>query len=356
MTHPGDFSYALRDVHVVFGMGAIGHLARSIDAALAASRLFLVSTPGRAAVVDSARTALGDRVVGEFDRARLHVPSALVSEALDCARAAEPDAVVAIGGGSAIGLGKAMVKEEGWPLVAVPTTYAGSEMTNIWGISDGNRKVTGRSPVVAPRVVVYDPMVTIGMPAHVTGPSGMNAMAHAVEALYSETGSPVASLLAVDGLRRLAGSLPTLVDEPEDRAARADALLGAHLCARALDMTSMGLHHKLCHVLGGLCNLPHALTHAVVLPHVVAFNSPAAPEAVRIVAEALGAANAAQELWRLNSRIGITETLADIGLDADDLDRVVGAVTAASYPNPREVTREGVREILCSAMDGGPPT
>lgn len=355
MSDSGAFSYSLRSVHVVFGEGALDDLDRALDATPPASRLMLVSTPGRAAELERVQAALEDRIVSQFSGAKLHVPVTVVAEAMRTVGATRPDCIVALGGGSAIGVGKALVRETGLPLVAVPTTYSGSEMTDIWGVSEGGRKVTGRDARVAPRLVAYDPELTHSLPLRVTGPSGMNAIAHGVEALYSETGSPLASLLAADGIRRLAASLPAIVADPPSPAARREALLGAHLCGRALDLASMGLHHKLCHALGGILDLPHALTHAVVLPHVAAYNAAAAPLAMKVVATGLGVPDAPQGLWDLNRALGIMETLTDLGMTAGDVEAVVGEVMARSYANPAPVTEQGVREILRHAMGSGPP-
>jgi maleylacetate reductase len=350
-----DFSYAQRDLEVVFGDGALARLPEAINATFAAVRLLLVSTPGRSAIAEAARLSLDGRVAAVFTDARAHVPAAVVAEALDRARTSRCDGVLAIGGGSAIGLGKAVVKETGTPLVAVPTTYSGSEMTDIWGVTHGKRKQTGRDRRVAPRLVVYDPRLTYTMPPEATAASGMNAIAHSVEALYSTDASPVSNLVAADGIRRLAASLATLASDPADPAARSEALCGAHLCGRALDMTSMGLHHKLCHALGGSAGLPHALTHAVVLPYATAYNAAAAPNAMAMIASGLGAASAARGLWELNRMIGITQTLGDLGLQAGDVDRVVAEVTERPYPNPAAVTADGVRKLIEGAVSGAPP-
>lgn len=350
-----DFSYALRDVRVVFAAGAVSRLGEAVDSSVRASRLLVVSTPGRGPTTEAVRAALGGRAGPSFHGARLHVPVDVVREALDALRNSDADGVVAVGGGSAIGLGKALVKETGFPLVAVPTTYSGSEMTDIWGVTDGERKETGRDVRVAPRLVVYDPELTYALPPEVTGPSGMNAVAHAVEALYSEDGSPLASLLAADGIRRLARSLPVLTSDPGARPARWEALYGAHLCGRALDVASMGLHHKICHALGGSLDLPHALTHAVMLPYTVAYNASSAPRAVAATAASLEVDDAPRGLWELNRRLGITGSLADLGVKPDDLDRVVGQVTSRSYPNPAPVTEGGVRRLLERAMMGEAP-
>jgi maleylacetate reductase len=366
------FSYSQRDLTVLFGDGALGRFPvaldemwtriepkhRTSDEAGEAERVLLISTPGRASLAESARASLGQRVACVFTGARPHVPSAVVSAALDRARAVETRCVVAIGGGSAIGLGKAVVRELAVPLVAVPTTYAGSEMTDIWGVTDAHGKKTGRDPDVAPRLVVYDPQLTSTMPPEVARASGVNAIAHSVEALYAPDASPTSNLFAAEGIRRLASSLPRLAVgslDPSAAAAGRDALYGAHLCARALDMTSMGLHHKLCHALAGAAGLPHAKTHAAVLPYVTAYNATADPEAMATIASTLGTQNAPKGLWELNRSLGITQTLADLGLQPEDADRVIEDVTSRPYPNPASVTPEGVRELLARAMSGDPP-
>jgi len=382
-----DDSYRERDVRVVFAAGALARLGEEIGA-LGATRLFIVSTPGRAAIVETARAILTGRargtderdgegvVAGVFDGAVQHVPRDLVGAALEAARSAGADGFLAIGGGSAIGLGKALARETGLPLAAMPTTYSGSEMTDIWGIAEGDRKRTGRDPAAVPRLVLYDPELTATMPAAVAAASGMNAIAHGVEALYSPTGGELTRLFAAEGIRRVAASLPVLASlhAPERSgaesdaaasAARRDAMWGAHLCGRALDMASMGIHHRLCHALGGL-GLPHARTHAIVLPYATAYNAPGAPDAMAAIADSLRASGpadghtrrvggAAAGLWALNRALGISDTLADLGLAPGSVDRVVEEVMSRPFPNPVPVTAEGIRAILGGAMSGGPP-
>lgn len=352
-----DFAYSNRDVRVVFASGSVTRLSEEIETTLGRSKCFVVSTPGRSGLAKATAAGLeaGTRAVATFTGAAPHVPAAVVAAALEQLERSNPDCLVAVGGGSAIGLGKALARDTGLPLVAVPTTYSGSEMTDIWGVTDGERKTTGRDPGVAPRLVVYDPILTHTMPPDVTGPSGMNAIAHSVEALYASNTNPIVALVAADGIRRLARSLPVCVSDPENRAARRDALCGAHFCGKALDMTTMGLHHKLCHVLGGMFGLPHAITHAVLLPHVVAHNAPAATDAVATVAESIGKSDAASGLWDLNQQLGIKQTLGDLGLQLADIDAIIPSVTDMPYPNPVPVTADGVRNILDRAIAGRRP-
>ena len=335
-------------VRVVFGAGAISRLGAEIDA-LAVRRILLVTTAGRAPSLASIRTDLGDRLAGVCDQAELHVPIARVRAAVAEADRVQADALIAIGGGSAIGLAKAVALERALPVVAVPTTYSGSEMTSIWGVTDGEVKRTGRSPAAAPRLVIYDPDLTLRLPADVSAASGMNAIAHAVEATYAAGAGPIAVSAAEEALRLLSRALPVIVDRPDDPDARALALRGAHAAGVALELAAMGLHHKICHVLGGTFGLPHAPTHAALLPHVAAFNAPASPEAMHRVARALGVEDASAGLHALNRRLGLHATLGSLGFRAGDVERAASLVTSAAYANPRPVTSDDVQAILRAA-------
>ncbi|HEX9728744.1 MAG TPA: maleylacetate reductase [Gemmatimonadales bacterium] len=343
------FDYATRSTRVLLGVGVSDRLAEVLDRA-AIGRVVVVATPGRREAVAQLRAHLGDRCLGAFERAALHVPRTLVIDALRVVGAVKPDGLVAIGGGSAIGLAKALARETALPIVALPTTYSGSEMTSVWGITDGDRKRTGRDARVLARVVLYDPVLSVPLPALASATSGVNAIAHAVEALYAPEDDPVASLLAEEAIGRLARTLPRVVARPDDLAMRADAFYGAHLAGRALEMTSMGLHHKLCHVLGGTFGLPHALTHSVLLPHVVAYNAVAAPGAMRRIAVALAVPDAPEGLVALNATLGIDATLGRLGLKESDLDRAADLAADNAYANPAPVTRDGVLGILRRAL------
>jgi maleylacetate reductase len=334
---------------VVFGAGAVAHLGEELDAS-GMRRVLLVTTPGRSAVIGSIQTRLGDRVAAVCARAMLHVPIERVRDAIADVDRSAPDALLAIGGGSAIGLAKAIALERSLPIAAVPTTYAGSEMTGIWGITDASEKRTGRDPRVAPRLVVYDPDLTLALPAEVSAASGVNAIAHAVEAMYAADAGPIATSAAAQAIRLLASALPRIVVRLDDLDARSAALQGAHAAGVALDLASMGLHHKICHVLGGTFGLPHALTHAAVLPHVVAFNMPAAPLAMDRIADALGARDAAAALFELNRTLGLHATLGDLGLREEDVNRSAPLIVSSSYTNPRPVTEEDVRGLLTRAL------
>ncbi|HUR33835.1 MAG TPA: maleylacetate reductase [Vicinamibacterales bacterium] len=336
-------------VRVVFGSGAAARLGAELDA-LGLSRVLLVTTPGRSMAARLVVDALGERLAGACDRAMLHVPMARVREGIDLVDRVTPQALLAVGGGSAIGLAKAIALERRLPIAAVPTTYSGSEMTSIFGITDGDLKRTGRNAAVAPRLVVYDPQLTLSLPPAISAASGMNAVAHAVEALYAASLGPIAAAAAEDALASLARALPMVMAHPADPEARALALRGAHAAGVALELASMGLHHKICHVLGGTFGLPHAPTHAAVLPHVVAFNAPAAPLAMARIASALRVTDPATGLADLNRWLGLTASLGALGLRDTDVERAAALVAASSYGNPRPATVADIRALLRRAL------
>jgi maleylacetate reductase len=280
------FTYISSATRAIFGAGAVRQLATEVEA-LGAKKALVLCTPQQMELAEHLSAALGSRSAGVFDGAVMHVPLESAVRAREVARARGADCAVAVGGGSTIGLGKAIALESGLPILAVPTTYAGSEMTPIYGITDQGIKKTGKDPRVQPRTVIYDPELTFSLPASVSATSGINAMAHAVEALYAQDGNPIASLMAEEGLRALARALPLIVKDTRHEQARSDALYGAWLCGSVLGSVGMALHHKLCHTLGGSFNLPHAEVHTVVLPYAMGYNEIAAPEAARRVALAI---------------------------------------------------------------------
>ena len=339
---------------VVFGIGVLDALPDEVDR-LGAVRVLLLCTPGRRQARERVAALLAGRLAGVFDRAQAQVPSERVDEAQALATSVRADLCVTLGGGSATGLGKAVARAGGPPVLAIPTTYAGSEMTPVWGISARGEKTTGRDPRVLPRTVLYDPALTIDMPGAVSGASGMNAVAHCVEALYAPDANPVSGLMAEEGIRVLGRSLPAVVRDPAGLDARTMALLGAWLAGGALGATTMGLHHRLCHLLGGTFGLPHAETHSVILPHAAAYNAPAAPLAMRRVARALGGSNVPGLLFDLAGSLAIPRSLRELGMREADLDRAASQSVANPYPNPRPVTVDGVRALLDDAFHGRRP-
>jgi alcohol dehydrogenase class IV len=343
---------------VVFGAGSLQTLASEIDA-IGATRALVLCTPERADAAQRVAALLGERAAGIFAQAVMHVPIETARAARAEARRLGADCAVAIGGGSTTGLGKAIALDSGLPIIAIPTTYAGSEMTTIYGLTEAGVKKTGRDPRVLPRTVIYDPELSLGLPIGLSVTSGLNAIAHAAEGLYAFDGNPIVSLMAEEGIRALAAALPRLVAASTDIEARSDALYGAWLCGSVLGAVSMGLHHKLCHTLGGSFNLPHAEVHTVVLPHALAYNAAHAPEAMRRIAQALGSggnsSSAAAGLFDLAQRLGAPVALKQIGMPADGLDRAAELAVLAPYPNPRPLERPALRQLLQTAYDGERP-
>jgi maleylacetate reductase len=282
----------------------------------------------------------------------MHVPVETIAAAGAAAIRHNADSIVAFGGGSALDTSKAVGLEHSLPVVAVATTYGGAEVTPFYGYTEGGIKRGKRDLQMLPRTVIYDPALTVSLPANVSGPSGMNAIAHCVEGLYARDANPVMSLLAAEGIRALARSLPIVVKEPANLEARSDALYGAWLAGVVLGSVGMALHHNISHVLGGTFGLIHANAHTVVLPHVIAFNREAAREAMRLVADALGAKDAAQGVYDLELRIGAPTSLKEIGMPESGLDRAARIVVDHPYYNPRPVEYEGIRHLLENAYRG----
>jgi len=355
-----DFVYNIQSSRVVFGPGSLAHLEREIDL-LGARRALVLSTPDQGNQAHMVAERLGSRAAGVFPRAVMHVPIETVREAREEARRLGADCAVAIGGGSTTGLGKAIALDSGLPVLAIPTTYAGSEMTPIYGITEAGLKKTGRDARVLPRTVIYDPDLTLTLPAALSVTSGMNAIAHAAEGLYSQDSNPVMDLIAEDGIRALAQALPTIRHHGDDIEARGDALYGAWLCGIVLGNVGMALHHKLCHTLGGSFNLPHAEVHTVVLPQAISFNAEAAPQAMRRIERALGVAgraSAAAGLFDLARDNGAPVALKDIGMKLADLDRAAEIAVSNPYWNPRPfgpAQRDEVRQLLQRAYEGVRP-
>ena len=358
-----EFVYQANPSRVVFGAGSLCHLAREIER-LGAKRALVLCTPEQ---VDSARRVadlLGARAAGIFAKAQMHVPLETAREARDEARRLGADCAVAIGGGSTTGLGKAIALDSGLPILAIPTTYAGSEMTTIYGLTEAGAKKTGRDPRVLPRTVIYDPELTLSLPLGMSVTSAFNAIAHAAEGLYAFDANPIIALLAEEGIRACAAALPRLALNSQDLGARSDALYGAWLCGTVLGAVAMGLHHKLCHTLGGGFNLPHAEVHTVILPHALAYNAAHAPQAMARISRALGVHEAAGAVASLAAARGVFDlalaqgaptSLRALGMPASGLDRAADQAVQNQYPNPRPLERVALRALLQRAFDGAPP-
>jgi maleylacetate reductase len=348
------FVYTGLPMRVVFGAGSLSQLPSELER-LGAKRALVLSTPEQAASANEVAKALGSRAAGTYDKAAMHVPLEVAEDARRVARDVGADCCVTVGGGSTTGLGKAIALTSPLPILAVPTTYAGSEMTPIYGITEGGAKKTGRDVRVLPKAVIYDPSLTLSLPPALSAASGMNAIAHSVEALYAQDANPVLSLMAEEGIRALAEALPSILRNAKDLEARTGALYGAWLCGVALGSAGMALHHKLCHVLGGSFNLPHAETHSIVLPHAMRYNYEGAREAMTRVERAIGSGYAPNGIFDLESALGLPMRLADLGMKEADLERAARIATEAPYPNPRTVEYAPVLELLRSAYQGRRP-
>jgi alcohol dehydrogenase class IV len=348
------FVYNAYAARVVFGAGSLQHLEREIDA-LGFARALVLSTPEQRDSAERVAALLGPRAAGVFDRAVMHVPIETARQAREEARRLGADCAVAIGGGSTTGLGKAIALDSGLPIIAIPTTYAGSEMTPVYGITEGGIKKTGKDAKVVPRAVIYDPELTLSLPAAMSLTSGINAIAHSAEGLYATDRNPVIDFMATDGIAALGRALPEICRNPADLAARTDAFYGAWLCGIVMGSVGMALHHKLCHTLGGTFNLPHAECHTVVLPHALAYNAQAAPQAMERIARALGGRSGPAAVYDLARDNGAVVSLRDLGLKAQDLDRACDIAAQNQYPNPRPLERAALRQLFQNAWEGVRP-
>lgn len=346
------FQLAGVKTQVVLGVGASELVERELST-LGAERALVLSTNGRRSLAESIAVQIGNRAAAVLAIAREHVPVQIAVLGRQEASLHRADALIPVGGGSTIGLAKAIALEHGLPIVAIPTTYSGSEMTPIWGLTEGGVKQTGRDDRVAAAAVLYDPILSRDLPASVAVPSAFNGLAHAVEALYAPGVDEDVLSWAEEAVKELASVIPALSSCSNDLAVRERALHGACLAGACAGRAPMGLHHKLCHVLGGAFGLPHAETHAALLPFVARFNLEAAPAARERLSRALGHADPAAALFDLARSSGVKVGLEGLGLSHDALDRVVQLAVAAPYPNPREITSGALRVLLEEAFAPG---
>lgn len=337
-------------VRVRFGESARAIIADEV-AALGCSRAFVLSTPHQAALAEAFATAIGPHCAGIFTGAAMHTPVDVTEAALAAATACGADCYVAVGGGSTTGLGKALALRTDRPQIVVPTTYAGSEATAILGQTEGGRKTTLTDPRVQPEVILYDAELVRTLPVGMTVASGLNAMAHAAEALYARDRNPLSTVLAREGLAAFVNALPKVKADPDDLVARSETLYGAWLCGTVLGQVGMALHHKLCHTLGGSFDLPHAETHAIILPHAIAYNAQAVPDLLQPLTDLLGG----ESLHDFARRMGAPMALWDLGLRESDLDRAAQIATENPYWNPRPVDYGPIRALLGAAWAGHPP-
>jgi maleylacetate reductase len=339
------FVYAALPTRVIFGRGRISEVATEAKR-LGIMRPLVITTSHQAqSGLDIVNSAGGVAFAG----AAMHTPVDVTEQAMAVMKGANCDGTIALGGGSSTGLGKAIALRTDCPQLVIPTSYAGSEMTNILGETAEGAKTTKRDSKIQPETVIYDPDLLGTLPPKFAATSGINAIAHAVEGLYAVDGNPIVSLMAEDGIRALATALP------KGQAGQDEALYGAWLCGAVLGSVSMALHHKLCHVLGGSFNMPHAETHTVILPHATAYNSKGADEAMMRIARALGATSAASGLYNLAKSLGAPLTLKELGMPEDGLDRAADIAAANPYANPIPIERNAIRKLLDNAYHGRRP-
>lgn len=339
---------------VLFGAGLRKQLKDEV-LKLGCKRALILSTPPQSSSALDIAAELNGLSAGVFSRATMHTPVGVTEEAVQHALEVSADCVVAIGGGSTTGLGKAIALRTDLPQIVIPTTYAGSEATPILGQTEDGLKTTLTDPRVLPEVILYDPELVVTLPVPMTVTSALNAMAHAAEALYAKDRGEESTKLAIDGLKSFAAALPKVLAEPENVDAREETLKGAWACGAVLGRVGMALHHKLCHTLGGTLDLPHAETHAIVLPHAVHYNAEAVPELLAPISDVLDGSPPGSALWNFAKDMGAPTALKQLGVKEIDLDRVTEVALSKPYWNPREITADGIRALLQDAWSGTAP-
>jgi alcohol dehydrogenase class IV len=348
------FVYTSAPAKVIFGSGTLSRLAQEIDL-LGLKRVLIVGTEHQRSQMEALKDVIGANAIALFDGAAMHTPVSVTEQAMALVTQLNVDGVVGLGGGSSIGLSKAIAFRTGLPQIVVPTTYSGSEMTAILGETQDGLKVTKSDPRIRPTIVIYDVELTRTLPVDMSVTSGINAIAHAVEALYAHDTNPVIAALAEEGIRSLATALPHIAKSPDDLSARELALYGSWLCGICLGSTAMAIHHKLCHTLGGTFDLPHAQTHTAVLPHALAYNASHAPNAIERLKRALNHENPAVALFDLAQSLGAEMSLKRLGMPEEGIDRATDLAFKNVYPNPRPLEQEGVRQVISDAWSGKRP-
>lgn len=347
------FDYKVDPARIIFGCGASKNIRRVIEE-IGACRTLVLSTPTQKSMAENLLGSLGQLGSGVFAHAAPHTPVDISQEAVAYVKDVEADCVISIGGGSTIGLGKAISYRTDITHVVVPTTYSGSEVTPVLGQTENGEKTTLRSSRVRPDVVIYDPELTRTLPVHVSMVSGLNAIAHAIECLYAVDRTPVSTLFAIEGLKALHKALPAILVTPDDMAARTNALYGAWMCGTVLGQTAMSLHHKACHVLGGSFEFPHAETHAAMLPHTVAYNLASVADLLEPASEIFGYP-LSQALFDFATDLGSPLSLEELAIRQPDFDLAASLVTKNAYENPRRLDAEAIKIMLRDAWSGVRP-
>jgi maleylacetate reductase len=346
------FAYRSDPVRIVFGAGTVTAL-RTETEFHKISRLLVLCSHSRADFARRVTESIADRRIGFCDTAGQTMPREAFDNILADIKRHDADGFVVVGGGSPIGLAKAAAATTGLPYIAIVTTYSGSEMAARWYIGVAGDRVNGESATALPATAIYDPELTLELPARVSAASGMNAMAHAVESLYGIDTNPVVQTMAEEAIRRLGSSLPCIVKNPRDLVARTDALYGAWLAANF--RAAVGLEHAIAQRVRQWFNLDHAHTHAVAVPYATGFNAAAATEAMARIRRALDVEDAARGLYDLNVRLGLPTGLKDLGLAEKDLGNAVEVVSAVKITHPRPVSKADLENVIAQAFAGAPP-
>jgi len=348
------FNYQSSPAQIIFGAGSISKLSLAATE-LGCERLLVLATAQQKISATEVAESLGSLCAGVHANAVMHTPFDVTEQAMQVVSELQVDGLLSIGGGSTIGLGKAIALRTDLPQIVVPTTYAGSEVTPILGQTEKGAKTTLRSPKVLPEVVIYDPQMTHSLPIEMSVNSGINAIAHAIEALYAQDKNPVSTMMAVAGATALIDALPLIVANQFDAEAREKAFYGSWLCGTVLGNVGMALHHKLCHTLGGMFDLPHAETHTVVLPHAVAYNAKQVPELLMPVATALQSNNAGAGLFEFAQQLGAPTSLRELGMPEHGVDLAAEQAMANPYWNPRQLELQEIRLLISNAYYGNSP-
>jgi len=348
------FVYNGQPVRVVFGSGTLSQLPNEVER-LELKRVLVLSTAQQRQEADQLASLLGAAAAGVYANAAMHTPVSVTEDAMAVVADERIDGFVAIGGGSTTGLAKALALRTDLDQIIIPTTYAGSEMTPILGETKDGRKVTQSNSKILPEVVIYDVDLTLTLPPRLAVTSGINAIAHAVEALYARDRNPIVSMMAEAGVAALFTALPVIVERPRDRQARSAALYGAWLCGVCLGSVGMALHHKLCHTLGGTFDLPHAETHTVVLPHALRYNESAAEDAIAALKRALNVQDPADALFELARKLGAPTSLRELGMSEAGVAQTVDLALSNPYWNPRSLERDALLHLVTNAYAGARP-
>lgn len=352
---PGDVFNAT-PARIVFGAGSSAQVAAEVKR-LGASRALVVSTPGRSAMAQAAVDALGAQCVGLLPEAVSQVPIELARRARARARELGTDCIVSVGGGASIGMGKAIALDMAVPVIAIPTTYSGSEMTGFCGITIEGVKRMHQSLRMLASCVIFDPELTVGLPVPVSAASALNALAHCVDAMVVASCSPIMAMAAAEGARVIAGAIPAVVRNPQDINARTELMYGGYLSGAAL-AGGFALQHGVAHVLGGSFNVAHGTSHALVLPHAAAHHAAQVPQMMEPLARAMGlkTGDLGAGIFDLLASLQLPTSLKELGFKEQDLDRVAQiSIETDNGENPYPVTLAAVRRMLDNIYHGTRP-